>query len=195
MSHRTLDIITLLSCDHQSRSSFPSRSASVQTMELTSVPVLELAPPYDIKVYLKPNSVALIVGTSLQKTRSVKEFLDLLKAMIIPTDFHLQTFQDRQDVDIEGTIHPGEYLIVEAQKYYCQSILTFRKEATLLRGTPPSKKRKLSTTDSPEGGRSQRLCQLNFRPDDSKESAGFKSRLIARDKGCVVCMAQNQDDD
>ena len=24
---------------------------------------------------------------------------------------------------------------------------------------------------------------------------GFKSRLIARDKGCVVCMAQNQDDD
>jgi hypothetical protein len=112
-------------------------------MELTSVPALELAPPYDIKVYLKPNSVALIgmssfftmldlvkagglVGTSLQKTRSVKEFLDLLKAMIIPTDFHLQTFQDRQDVDIEGTIHPGEYLIgmVGIPVYYV-SLLNF----------------------------------------------------------------------
>ncbi|KAH9953389.1 hypothetical protein BGW80DRAFT_1411073 [Lactifluus volemus] len=129
-----------------------------------------------------------LVGTSLQETRSVKEFLDLLKAIIVPDDFHLQTLQDRQVVDVEGTIRPGEYIVVWlAQKYRCSTMLTFRKEAALLRGTPSGKKRKLSTTDSPEGGRCRR--------DDSKESAGFKSRLIARDKGCVVCMAQNQDYD
>ncbi len=52
-----------------------------------------------------------LAGTSLQETRSVKEFLDLLKAIIMPDDFHLQTLQDRQVVDVEGTIRPGEYMV------------------------------------------------------------------------------------
>ena len=51
-----------------------------------------------------------LVGTSLQGTRSVKEFLDLLKEIIMPDDFHLQTLQG-QVVDVEGTIRPGEYLV------------------------------------------------------------------------------------
>ncbi|KIL63438.1 hypothetical protein M378DRAFT_164508 [Amanita muscaria Koide BX008] len=149
-------------------------------MESTSVPAPNLTPPYDITVYLKPDSVPFIYGTSLQETRSVKEFLDLLKAIIIPDYFHLQTLQDRQVVDVEGTIRPGKYIVVgEAQEYGWSPVLTLRKQATLLRS--------LSTTDSPEGGQTQR--------DNSKESTEFKSRLIARDKGCVVCMAQNQDDD
>jgi hypothetical protein len=97
-------------------------------MELTPVPAPKLTPPYDIIVYLEPKSVPLIcmssffttlnlvnagglVGTSLQETRSVKEFLDLLKAIIMPDDFHLQTLQDRQVVDVEGTIRPGEYIV------------------------------------------------------------------------------------
>ncbi|KIK00616.1 hypothetical protein K443DRAFT_100028 [Laccaria amethystina LaAM-08-1] len=127
-------------------------------------------------------------GTSLENTRSVKEFLDLLKEIIMPADFHLQTLQNCQDVDTEGIIGPGEYLIVgEAQEYGFTPIRTLKQAAALLRGTAFGKKRKLSTTESSEGGRSQ--C------DNSEESAGFKSRLIARDKGCVVCMAQNQDDD
>jgi len=51
-----------------------------------------------------------LVGTSLNKTRSVREFLDLLKAIILPENFHLQT-KDRQDVDVEGIILPGDYLV------------------------------------------------------------------------------------
>lgn len=124
-------------------------------------------------------SVPKIFGSSLQETRSVNEFLGLLKEIIIPNDFQLQTLQDRQVVDVEGTIRPGEYLVVgEAQQYNCHYMLTFRQEAALPRGTPSGK---LSTTDG-EGGQSQR--------DNSKESAALKSRLIARDKGCVVCIAQ-----
>lgn len=129
-------------------------------------------------------SVPKIFGSSLQETRSVNEFLGLLKEIIIPNDFQLQTLQDRQVVDVEGTIRPGEYLVVgEAQQYNCHYMLTFRQEAALPRGTPSGK---LSTTDG-EGGQSQR--------DNSKESAALKSRLIARDKGCVVCIAQVQDED
>jgi hypothetical protein len=88
----------------------------VRTMELPSVPALNLTPPYDISVYLEPNGVPWICtssfftmldlvnaggldGTSLQNTRSVKEFLDLLKEIIMPADFHLQTLQNCQDVD------------------------------------------------------------------------------------------------
>ena len=52
-----------------------------------------------------------LVGTSLQETRSVNEFLDLLKEIIVPDDFHLQTLQDCQVVDVEGTIRPGDYLV------------------------------------------------------------------------------------
>ena len=52
-----------------------------------------------------------LVGTSLQETRSVKEFLDLLKEIIMQDDFHLQTLQDGQVVDVEGTIRPGEYIV------------------------------------------------------------------------------------
>ena len=51
-----------------------------------------------------------LVGTSLQGTRSVKEFLDLLKEIIMPDDFHLQTLQG-QVVDVEGTIRPGESIV------------------------------------------------------------------------------------
>ena len=52
-----------------------------------------------------------LVGTSLQETRSVKEFLDLLREIIMQDDFHLQTLQDGQVVDVEGTIRPGEYIV------------------------------------------------------------------------------------
>ena len=52
-----------------------------------------------------------LVGTSLQETRSVKEFLDLLKEIIMQDDFHLQTLQDGQVVDVEGTIRPGGYIV------------------------------------------------------------------------------------
>jgi hypothetical protein len=92
------------------------------------MPALKLTPRYDITVYLKPNDVPSICtssfftmldlvnagglgGTSLENTRSVKEFLDLLKEIIMPADFHLQTLQNCQDVDTEGIIGPGEYLI------------------------------------------------------------------------------------
>lgn len=69
---------------------------------------MELTPPCDdIFVHLEPNSVPFtcmtsffttlnlvnaggLVGTSLQETRSVKEFLDLLKAIIISANFHLR---------------------------------------------------------------------------------------------------------
>ena len=92
------------------------------------VPAPDSRPPRDIAVYLAPKSVADIcmscfftmrdlvdagglVGSSLQETRTDKEFLDLLKTMIIPDDFHLQTLQDRQVVDVEGIIRPGDYLV------------------------------------------------------------------------------------
>lgn len=45
-----------------------------------------------------------LVVTSLQETRSVKEFLDLLKAIITPDNFQLQTLQDRQVVDVENIL-------------------------------------------------------------------------------------------
>ena len=151
--------------------------------------------PYDITIHLEREPVPIIcmssfftmlnlvnagglVGTSLQGTRSVREFLDLLKAIISPDDFRLQTLENRQDVDVEGTIHPGRYvvgmvgilvyyvplsnfpcvLVGEAQEYALYTMMSLRKAATLL--SPVSgKKRKLSTADSPEGGRSQRVCQ------------------------------------
>ena len=93
------------------------------------MPAPELIPPYDITVYLESEPVPLVrmcvsllsmlnlvntggsVGTSLQGTRSVKEFLDLLKAIIFPNNFRLQTLEDRQDVDVEGIIHPGRYIV------------------------------------------------------------------------------------
>ena len=106
------------------------------------MPAPECAPPYDIKVYLEYNALPRIcmssfftmldlvnagglVGTSLQETRSVKEFLDLLKELIMPDDFRLQTLQG-QVVDVEGTIRPGEYIVgmVDILVYYV-SLLTF----------------------------------------------------------------------
>jgi hypothetical protein len=76
-------------------------------MELSPVPAPELIAPYDITVHLETEPVPLIgmssfftmlnlvnagglVGTSLQETRSVKEFLDLLKAIIVPDFKHFR---------------------------------------------------------------------------------------------------------
>jgi|SRR6266550_2179157 len=87
-------------------------------MEPTPVPAPELIPPYDITVYLESEPVPLICMSSfftmlnlVNTGRSVKEFLDLLKAIISPDDFRLQTLEDRQDVDVEGSIHPGRYIV------------------------------------------------------------------------------------
>lgn len=97
---------------------------------MDSVPAPELTPANDISIFFAPNNVARVgmsscfkfpmlklvnagglVCTSLQKTRSVKEILVLLKEIITPHDFRLQTLPDRQDVDLEGTICPGHYLV------------------------------------------------------------------------------------
>ena len=43
----------------------------------------------------------------------MKEFLELLKMIIIPDNFHLETLRTREIVDTDGVIGPGDYLAGE----------------------------------------------------------------------------------
>ena len=43
----------------------------------------------------------------------MKEFLELLKMVITPDNFHLETLQTREIVDADGVIGPGDYLAGE----------------------------------------------------------------------------------
>jgi hypothetical protein len=57
--------------------------------------------------------VVALDGTSLKGTRLTKEFLALLKMVINPDNFHLETLQTREIVDADGVIGPGDYLAGE----------------------------------------------------------------------------------
>jgi hypothetical protein len=53
----------------------------------------------------------ILDGTSLGGTRPTKEFLALLKMIIVPSDFHLEALPSRESVDADGVITPGDYLV------------------------------------------------------------------------------------
>jgi hypothetical protein len=98
--------------------------------DLSPVPPPELQPSVDIIVYLDPDYAAIIcmfgflpaphltnaaglVGTSLSGTRSAQDFIALLKMVIRPDDFHLQSLKDGHIVRVntEGNISPGDYIV------------------------------------------------------------------------------------
>lgn len=170
---------------------------------LTPVPIPTMKDSTDIRVYVEVESEPSVaacmfyfltvltltntcaVCTSLHGTRSVKEFLALLKEIIVPNDFHLETLKDRRVVDIRGAIGPGEYIASAFISAYWRCVLliisifslqpvgpsliygivpllTFRAEVTMLKGASADKKRKLSTTEVSEGVRSQRVLRPNL---------------------------------
>jgi hypothetical protein len=118
------------------------------------VPVPTLKDSTDIRVYVEIESGTSVaacmfcfltaltltniyaVCTSLHGTRSVKDFLALLKDLIVPDDFHLETLKDRRIVDISGAIGPGEYIagalisalrLINNIHFFLATSRTFRK--------------------------------------------------------------------
>src|ERR1700733_3388790 len=109
---------------------------------LTPVPVPTLKDSTDIRVYVEFKSEPIVAAcmfcfltvltltntcadcTSLDGTRSVKDFLALLKPIIVPDDFHLETLKDRRVLDINGAIGPGEYIAGAFISAYLHCVLS-----------------------------------------------------------------------
>jgi hypothetical protein len=117
-------------------------------------------------------------GDSADGQRNVDDFLTLLKIIVFPRDFHLETISTRQAVDAHGTIDPGFYLIGlpvyiacvllyssstyicevgPSEGYYLAPVWTFPSMLATISGVYPEKKRKLSETVTLEGATSQRV--------------------------------------
>ena len=86
-----------------------------------------LQPYNDISIYVETNGppVACMYPAVTQQTitenipdgdsaeggRTVQDFLELLRMIIFPDDFHLETLHTRQVLDVGGNISPGFYLV------------------------------------------------------------------------------------
>jgi hypothetical protein len=109
---------------------------------LTPVPVPTLKDLTDIHVYVEVESAPLLAAcvfcfltvliftnicadcTSLHGTRSAEDFIALLKEVIVPHDFHLETLEDRKVVNTDGAIGPGEYIAGAFISAYLHCILS-----------------------------------------------------------------------
>lgn len=118
-------------------------SKSAMERPLTPVPVPTLKDSTDIHVYVEVDSESapLLAAcvfcfltaltftnicadcTSLHGTRSAEDFIALLKQVIIPHDFHLETLEDRKVVNTDCAIGPGEYIVGAFISAYLHCIL------------------------------------------------------------------------
>ena len=108
------------------------------------------------------------------------EYLELLKNVIGPNEFHLVTKDELQAVDVNGTLEPGDYLVGKPYQqipstckfykcvkdgpnkpYMLYPLETFSSAVAELTGE--KKRKKISDQDDTGGtGRSDRVCSFYF---------------------------------